>query len=102
MMHGWFRGVSSDLVEQSAQAKNSRMSWARLLKRVFGIDVEICELCSGKTRILAAIEDPPVIKKILKHLGLSHMPPQIYPARGPPLQAFEEGQTFTLDFDQPP
>jgi hypothetical protein len=92
----------SESPQQTAQAKNSRMSWARLLKRVFGLDVEVCELCSGKTKIIAAIEDPPVIKKILKHLGLSHTPPEIYPARGPPAPIADEGQAFTLDFDQPP
>ena len=46
---------------------NSRISWARLLKRVFNIDVDACHLCSGKMQISAAIEEPAVIKKILSH-----------------------------------
>ena len=46
------------------------MSWARLLKRVFDIDIEHCPNCSGSLKIIAAIEDPPVIVKILTHLGL--------------------------------
>ena len=46
------------------------MSWARLLKRVFDIDVEHCPNCGGALKIIAAIEDPPVIIKILSHLGL--------------------------------
>jgi hypothetical protein len=47
------------------------MSWARLLKRVFDIDIKRCPNCGGALKIIAAIEDPPVIVKILSHLGLS-------------------------------
>src|SRR5215813_11766489 len=54
----------------SAQGETPRMSWARLLKRVFDIDVEHCPNCGGALKIIAAIEDPPVIIKILSHLGL--------------------------------
>jgi hypothetical protein len=56
------------------------MSWARLLKRVFDIDVEHCE-CGGKLKIIAAIEQPTVIERILTHLGLSAQPPPRTPAR---------------------
>lgn len=62
----------------------SSISWARLLKRVFNIDVKTCPVCSGKMKIIAAIEDPGVIKKILAHLGLPTKPPEPWPARGPP------------------
>jgi len=47
----------------------ARMRWARLLKRVFHIDVERCACC-GQLKILAAIEEPVVIVRILTHLGL--------------------------------
>ena len=52
------------------------MSWARLLKRVFDIDIERCTHCGGTLKIIAAIEDPPVIARILAHLGV--------PTRAPP------------------
>jgi hypothetical protein len=42
----------------------------RSLKRVFAIDVEKCDRCGGAVRIIARIEDPQVIEKILRHLGL--------------------------------
>ncbi|MGH8562643.1 MAG: hypothetical protein ACREXW_00605 [Gammaproteobacteria bacterium] len=45
--------------------------WARLLKRVFEIDIEHCPQCGGPLTIIAAIVDPTVIAKILKHLGMS-------------------------------
>ena len=48
----------------------ARMSWARLLRRVFQIDVEHCSHCGGKLKIIAPIEDPALIVAILTHLGL--------------------------------
>lgn len=44
------------------------MSWARRLKRVFGIEIEGCVRCGGALRIIASIEEPQVIAKILSHL----------------------------------
>jgi hypothetical protein len=43
---------------RAAQGAPARMSWARLLKRVFDIDVEHCPNCGGALKIIAAIEDP--------------------------------------------
>jgi hypothetical protein len=47
-----------------------RVQWLRLLKRVFDIDIEHCPHCDGKLKIIAAIEDPPTIAKIINHLDL--------------------------------
>ncbi|MFH0352481.1 MAG: hypothetical protein ACHBMF_11230, partial [Chromatiales bacterium] len=38
------------------------------LKRVFDIDIEHCPHCGGTLKIIAAIEHPPVIAKILTPL----------------------------------
>ena len=57
------------------------MSWARLLKRVFDIDVKHCPNCGGALKIIAPIEDPPVIDKILSHLGLPTRAPPRAPVR---------------------
>ena len=57
------------------------LSWARLLKRVFDIDLEHCPRCGGPLKIIAAIEHPPVIAKILTHLGLPARAPPRSPAR---------------------
>ena len=68
----------SDIEQHTPNA--SRMSWARLLKRVFAIDIEICPDCQGRLKILAAIESPDAIEKILTCLGLPAQPPPIAPA----------------------
>ena len=44
------------------------MTWAQRLRRVFNIDVETCRACGGALRVIACIEDPVVIEKILSHL----------------------------------
>ena len=41
------------------------MSRMRRLKRVFAIDIESCPDCGGKLRVIASIEDPPLIRHIL-------------------------------------
>ncbi len=48
--------------------RHAAMTWAQRLKRVFKIDIETCETCGGKTKVIASIEDPAVIKRILVHL----------------------------------
>ena len=64
-----------------------RLSWARLLKRVFELDLEHCPNCGGELKIIAAILEAPVIERILTHLGLQARAPPRAPARGPQLQA---------------
>jgi hypothetical protein len=63
-----------------------RLSWAKLLKRVFDLDLEHCPNCGGELKIIAAILEQPVIEKILKHLGLQARAPPRSPARGQALQ----------------
>ena len=46
------------------------MTWAQRLKRVFRIDIETCRTCGGQVRIIACIDDPQVIEKILTHLKI--------------------------------
>ena len=57
-----------------------RSSWAKLLAKVFEIDISKCS-CGGSLKIISAIRDPFAIRKILNHLGLSPQPPPIALAR---------------------
>ena len=68
------------------------MSWAQRLKRVFKLDLETCEGCGGQVRVIASIEDPLVIARILEHLERRAGPPGQRPAvRGPPAGGLESG-----------
>lgn len=63
------------------------MTWAQRLKRVFGIDIETCPACGGSVRIVACIEDPIIIEKILSHLAAKATEdetPRRPPCRAPP------------------
>jgi hypothetical protein len=93
---------SVDLVpkEEVKPTKRKNMTWARLLARVFKIDVETCPHCGGKVKIIAAIEEPKVIKKILDHLGLPSKLPTLTPARGPPLQEYAYQNELTQVFPE--
>jgi Putative transposase len=65
-----------------------RISWARLLKRVFDTDIEQCPHCSGSMKTIAAILESSAIAKILDHLGL--------PARAPPRSPAQNFDLFEL------
>jgi len=80
--------------EPTAAKRRASMTWAQRLKRTFGIDIETCPQCGGAVRIIAYIEDPDVIEKILAHqdatwvsrqpgfsLPPSRVPPQHYATR---------------------
>ena len=63
----------------NAHERAGRMRWAALLQRVFEIDALRCPRCGRAMRLIAAIEDPDVARRILECLKL--------PARAPPLEA---------------
>ncbi len=58
------------------------------LKRVFAIDVETCPECGGKLRIIACMEDPQVMAKILGQVR-SREEKKAIEARAPPRSAVE-------------
>jgi hypothetical protein len=53
--------------------------WADLMRRVFEVDVLLCPHCLGKRRIVAFLDDPIIVHRILRHVGLDPEP------RPPPL-----------------
>jgi len=68
--------------EPEGRTHSSNWTWARLLKRVFAIDMERCPMCQqGRLRIIAAIIEICVVQKILGHLKLAVDPPPRAPAR---------------------
>src|SRR5206468_9672558 len=55
----------------SSAAPPRRWRWAELLQRVFAVDVLACPNCGGRMRLIATVEDPRVVRRILTHLGLT-------------------------------
>lgn len=95
--------ASATQESQSPIAKRAAMNWARRLKRVFDIDIETCERCQGHVKVIACIEDPEVIEKILMHLAdkarqenSSDVAQQMPETRGPPECFDEVGQQIEL------
>jgi hypothetical protein len=72
--------------KRACQPRNYQ--WATLMERVFELDVLACPRCGGRMRILAAIDTPDAIHKILTCLGLPTRAPPIAPAVSDPDMAF--------------
>ena len=49
-------------------ARERRHAWARLLARVYEVDPLVCPRCGARLRVIAVIQNPVQIKKILNHL----------------------------------
>jgi hypothetical protein len=86
---GGQHAATGDREEPTPAERRASMTWSQRLKRVFGIDIETCPACGGAVRILACIEDPEVIEKILNHLEANVVEPEAsrrplawWPARG--------------------
>ena len=76
------------------RARAQHIGWARLLKRVFDIDLRRCPSCgAGELKIIAAILQRAAIGKILTHLGLDPRPPP----RGRASKAGHAGHAFAAD-----
>jgi hypothetical protein len=72
-------------VEEPPPLAARKWSWPDLMRHTFGVDVLACARCGGRMRVVATIEDPVVIRKILTHLGL----PTAAAPRPPPADLFD-------------
>ena len=73
---------TSEPADEHAHGAPARLGWARLLKRVFEMDLEHCPHCGGALKVIAAIEEPAVIVGILTHLQLARSRPAAIPGAG--------------------
>ena len=84
------RRRDSDELPTPAERRAS-MTRAQRLQRVFNIDIETCRECGGAVQVIACIEDPVVIQKILDHLKGKPKPNAFTPwpdTRAPPAGLF--------------
>jgi len=71
------------LLDGELYAASSRVEWALLLRRTYGVDALRCPTCSGRMRVMATLTEPDTVKKILAHLGLPTEPLPRARARDP-------------------
>ena len=74
---------------KTTSERHAAMSWAQRLKRVFNIAVEACARCGGTVKVIACIEEPVIIDKILSYLRERDRkqltsPTLVPPPRAPP------------------
>ena len=67
------------------------------MRRSPGLDVLVCPRCGGRLTLIALIEDPAVIVRVLGHLGL---PTDIPEARAPPLHLVGDAPPTAVAGDQ--
>jgi hypothetical protein len=60
-------------VAEQPTPRHVAMSWARRLQREFRIEIERCARCGGRLRVIASVEEPALIERILAH---RRAPPQ--------------------------
>ncbi|MCD4774711.1 MAG: hypothetical protein K8S15_01505 [Candidatus Aegiribacteria sp.] len=56
--------------DRSSCPRRRRQLWAVLLKKIWDIDAFKCPKCGGQMKVISFIEQPFVIRRILKHLDL--------------------------------
>jgi len=64
-------------------AATRRVPWRELLRRTFDVDVERCSACGGRLRVVGAVVDPWVARRILERIGMPTRPPVPAHARDP-------------------
>ena len=65
--------------EEDVIVKARKRAWARLLAKVYGVDTLVCPKCGAEMRVIAIIEDPLEIRRILRYLvKIGRSPPQAF------------------------
>ncbi len=95
-------------VEREAGANDStwrraarRTAWADLLQRVFEVDALRCPGCGARMRVLSAITDPDVARRILDCLRMPSRAPPIAASKPRAEERFED-PSFDLDWGDDP
>jgi hypothetical protein len=55
------------------------LGWAKLLARVFAVDVTVCRKCGGRMRVLEVVSDPDDIARVLHGARAPPPPPRPHP-----------------------
>lgn len=73
-----FEPLSDD---RKVEVDARKREWTSLLAKLYEIDPLICKCCGSEMKVIAVIQDPKEIKKILEHLlGIRRTPPGFDPS----------------------
>lgn len=61
-----------DAETHSHARQAAKAAWAKLIRKVYEVDPLLCPKCGAQMRVIALIEDPAVIERILSWLRLWH------------------------------
>ena len=67
--------ATTESEKESPRARQRRMTWAQLLKRVFEIDVLECPRCGGRMQQTSVITRPEVIRRMLESMARAQQGP---------------------------
>ena len=68
--------IEEPSAESTSEARQAaKAAWAKLIRKVYEVDPLTCPECGAPMRMIALIEDPAVIERILAWLGLWDPPP---------------------------
>ncbi len=81
----------------SALSRAAARCWVLLLVRIYECLPLLCPRCGEPMRIIAFVQEPAVVEKILTHIGEPVSPPAILPPRSPPQGEFGFDQVGGVD-----
>ena len=66
---------------QTIPQRACRSAWARLIAKIYEVDLLICPRCGSEMKLIALITNPPEVAKILRHLiNIGRAPPGLDPS----------------------
>jgi hypothetical protein len=71
-----------DETGQAEKVRSKRDSWAKMLARVFKIDITKCSSCGGQIRFVCAVMESRAIRRYFEHIGIDLHPPYRAAPRG--------------------
>jgi len=75
-----FEPLSDEDKEVGVNAR--KRAWARLLAKICEVDPMVCPKCGAEMKVIALIQDPEELKRILRHLvKIRRSPPRFDPDR---------------------
>jgi len=75
------QGFESLSEAEKVDSSEYKQAWARLLAKIYEVDPFVCPVCGSEMKVIAVIQNPEEIKKILAHLvKVGRAPPGFDPS----------------------